>query len=240
VEHWSEKRKQQVMLVNFLQTDHGIAFDKLFAMKEYPHDVLPLYSEGYSLARYLIEQGGRQKFLQFVGDGMKSENWPAATKKYYGYSNLQALQDEWLGWVKQGSPTLVAQQSGGGLAADSRSASSSGNPVYRAQSDDREPPTSGAKNSLALDRRDTVLQTNTAQTNKAGSAVDDQGWGPVRDSGELASTAGKRSVYEQSSTGSQPREPEYLAQRDATSMAIASSTADGIAQGHQVLLQWTR
>src|ERR1700733_3279060 len=50
VEHAFEKNKQQVMLINFLRTDHGIAFDKLFALKEYPHDVLPLYSEGYSLA----------------------------------------------------------------------------------------------------------------------------------------------------------------------------------------------
>ena len=71
VEHSSERKKQQDMLISFLRTGHGIAFHDMFAMKEYPADVLPLYAQGYSLARFLIDQGGRQKFLDFVGDGMK-------------------------------------------------------------------------------------------------------------------------------------------------------------------------
>src|SRR5215831_15105373 len=132
VEHSSERNKQQVMLVNFLRTDHGIAFDKLFAMKEYPHDVLPLYSEGYSLARFLIDQGGRQEFLEFVGEGMKNENWPSVTKEIYGYTSLQDLQDQWLEWVKQGSPTMP-QRAVGALAANNRSRSGE-QPLYRAQS----------------------------------------------------------------------------------------------------------
>ena len=111
VEHSSERNKQQVMLVNFLRTNKGIAFDKLFAMKDYPPEVLPLYSEGYSLARFLIDQWGRKKFLEFVGEGMQSENWPATLKKQYGFQNLQSLQDAWLDWVKQGSPTLLARNS---------------------------------------------------------------------------------------------------------------------------------
>ena len=48
----------------------GIAFPQMFAMREYPADVLPLYSQGYSLARYLIERGGRHKYVSFVGDGL--------------------------------------------------------------------------------------------------------------------------------------------------------------------------
>src|SRR5262249_19849545 len=47
VEHASERAKQQHMLVGFLQTGRGIAFSKMFAMREYPHDVMPLYSQGY-------------------------------------------------------------------------------------------------------------------------------------------------------------------------------------------------
>ncbi|HTQ40646.1 MAG TPA: hypothetical protein VMJ32_16610 [Pirellulales bacterium] len=238
VEHWSERNKQQVMLVNFLRTDRGIAFDKLFAIKEYPHDVLPLYSEGYSLAQYLIEQGGRQKFLQFVGDGMKSENWPAATQKYYGYPNLQALQDEWLGWVKQGSPTLVAQQPNGGLAANGRPESSGGGPLYRAQSDDRDSLASGTNSAPIAGHHP------AASWSKNSDAVDDQGWGPVRDSSDVASTvdsaAGSRSVYERSSAPPSPKNPEYLAQRDVPSLASTGSTSNDAAQGHQVLLQWTR
>jgi hypothetical protein len=106
VEHTSERNKQQNLLITFLRTNKGIAFSNMFAMKEYPSEMLPLYAQGYSLARYLIEQGGRQKFLAFIGEGLKRENWTGATKSYYGYNNLAHLQNSWLDWVKQGSPVL--------------------------------------------------------------------------------------------------------------------------------------
>ena len=54
VEHHSERQKQQMFLIDFLHTGRGIAFNQMFAMKEYPQDVMPLYSQGYSLARYLV------------------------------------------------------------------------------------------------------------------------------------------------------------------------------------------
>src|SRR5690242_9101968 len=52
VEHDSERRKQQRALVHYLQTRRGIAFSQMFAMKEYPRDILPLYAQGHSLATY--------------------------------------------------------------------------------------------------------------------------------------------------------------------------------------------
>ena len=51
VEHISERNKQERLLIEFLTTDRGIAFNRMFAMKEYPQDILPLYSQGFSLAR---------------------------------------------------------------------------------------------------------------------------------------------------------------------------------------------
>ena len=104
VEHASERLKQEKMLVRFLRTGRGISFSQLFAMKEYPHDVMPLYAEGYSLARYLIGHGGKRKFVRFIGDGLEAENWTAATKKHYGYASLGTLQNSWLDWVRRGMP----------------------------------------------------------------------------------------------------------------------------------------
>ncbi len=104
VEHPSELAKQHRLLLDFLSTGRGIAFNKMFAMREYPRDILPLYSQGYSLVKFLIAQGGRRKFVRYVGDGMNSGNWTAATKRHYGYSNLSDLQQTWLSWVRQGSP----------------------------------------------------------------------------------------------------------------------------------------
>jgi hypothetical protein len=117
VEHPSEKDKQKRMLITFLKTGRGISFSEMFAMKEYPADVLPLYSQGYSLARYLIARGGKRKFLNFVGDGLADENWPRAVRKFYGHDNLLALQTTWLNWVKQGSPQVAPDRTPAVLAS---------------------------------------------------------------------------------------------------------------------------
>jgi hypothetical protein len=106
VEHSSERDKQTRMLIDFLHTNRGIAFSRMFAMREYPRDVMPLYSQGYSLARFLIAQGGKKKFLNYVADGMKDENWSRATKQHYNFDDLLSLQNGWLAWVKQGSPAI--------------------------------------------------------------------------------------------------------------------------------------
>lgn len=104
VEHVSERTKQQKMLIEFLHTGRGISFAQMFAMKEYPADVLPLYAQGHSLASYLIDRGGKRKFMTFLADGMKTEDWPRTIREHYGIANLGALQNQWVDWVAQGSP----------------------------------------------------------------------------------------------------------------------------------------
>ncbi|MFM7206508.1 MAG: hypothetical protein ACKO4T_07570 [Planctomycetaceae bacterium] len=108
VEHPVERSRQHRLLIEFLTTGRGIAFPEMFAMKEYPADVLPLYSQGYSLARYLIERGGRHKYVSFVADGLAGENWSAALTKHYGVSSVAQMQHVWLDWVKQGCPAPPA------------------------------------------------------------------------------------------------------------------------------------
>ncbi|MCE5302941.1 MAG: hypothetical protein LLF97_07515, partial [Planctomycetaceae bacterium] len=106
VEHCSELNKHRTMLRQFLTTGRGIAFDQMFAMTEYPSDIMPLYAQGYSLANFLIQTGGRRTFVDFLGDGLESEDWPSAVQRHYGIQNLAALQNTWLAWVRQGSPNL--------------------------------------------------------------------------------------------------------------------------------------
>jgi len=107
VEHPSEIAKQERMLIDFLKNGRGIPFGQMFAMKEYPRDVMPLYSQGHSLAQLLIESRGRKAFLDFLGDGMEDENWPRAIREHYGFSDLRVLQDSWLDWVRQGRPRIT-------------------------------------------------------------------------------------------------------------------------------------
>lgn len=108
VEHPVERARQHRLLIEFLTTGRGIAFPDMFAMREYPRDVLPLYSQGYSLARFLIERGGRHRYVTFVGDGLATENWPGALARHYGVGDLAQLQRVWLDWVKQGCPAPPA------------------------------------------------------------------------------------------------------------------------------------
>ena len=109
VEHDSEKSKQDKLLIRFLTGPkiRSIPFNQMFAMKQYPADILPLYSQGYSLARYLIQQGGKRKFVEYVGEGMRTNNWTSATRKFYGFNSLSDLQVTWVKWVGQGSPDLT-------------------------------------------------------------------------------------------------------------------------------------
>ncbi len=137
VEHYSEKAKQQTMLIDFLRTGRGIPFGNMFVMKEYPHDVMPLYSQGYSLANFLIGHGGRQKFLTYLADGMRDENWRRATQQHYGYTSLGVLQTTWLDWVRRGSPPLN-DKSGAAtqLAGGPRPSRNESDVIYRGQSAD--------------------------------------------------------------------------------------------------------
>ena len=106
VEHESERDKQEANLVHYLKSDRGISFNKMFAMTEYPRDMLPLYAQGYSVTRFLIARGGERKFVDYVGDGLTNRSWTKATQRHYGFSSLAELQIAWLDWVKQGSPPL--------------------------------------------------------------------------------------------------------------------------------------
>lgn len=160
VEHASERGKQQQMLITFLRTNRGIPFHSMFAMKEYPADVLPLYAQGHSLASYLISQGGRQKFLNFVAAGLQGEQWPSVTKQYYGYDNLADLQNSWLSWVKQGSPAIdgPTRNQNEQLAAATPRTRPEPNLIYRGQSSDTAD-------------ESTVAAPRPAPTNLAGNMV---------------------------------------------------------------------
>ncbi len=125
VEHRSEISKQENMLIEFLKTQRGIPFSHMFAMKEYPRDVLPLYSQGHSLSQYLIYQRGKREFMEFLAEGMQDENWPKAIQQRYGYPNLLALQNSWMDWIRQGRPPLQLAADVAQVAAVDASASPS-------------------------------------------------------------------------------------------------------------------
>ena len=155
MEHRSEISKQEKNLINYLHSGRGIPFSQMFAMKEYPRDVLPLYAQGHSLSEWLIEARGRKEFLAFLADGMKDENWPRAVHDHYGFDNLLTMQTAWNDWVRQGRPPLTPANSAiGQLASNTHSASNASGVaavpgVLRLQSPDPVTPVSSSAPSQA-------------------------------------------------------------------------------------------
>jgi hypothetical protein len=253
VEDISERSKQDRMLIQFLHTGRGIAFSQMFAMTDYPQDILPLYAQGYSLARFLIDQKGRRAFLAYVGDGMESGNWSATTYRHYGFKNLAVLQDSWLDWVKQGSPSQSPDLGRGTLASASK-AGPAGNMIVRAQSADRSPaPPSainggaGAQWSPLADRSATTPppapirngsvamaggSENLATTNAtaavvpASKSVYGEGVGMIRHSADFRSDSANGAAQPDSPPPSNP---------PASAPAASQPTRD-----RRVLLEWSR
>ncbi|MDP1560746.1 MAG: hypothetical protein Q8M16_05060 [Pirellulaceae bacterium] len=131
IEHSSEREKIHTLLLRYLspQQRQGIPFNRMFPMREYPSDMLPLYAQGYSVAKFLIAQGGHRQFVQLVERGLQRERqmpvtvaWDQAMRETYGYQDLSELQLDWLKWVGEGSQESAAvarmeQRSGVRLAS---------------------------------------------------------------------------------------------------------------------------
>ncbi len=107
-EHDSEKRRQVLTLKQVIDTRRRIPLASLLNIKDYPRDmqdVMTLYAEGYSLAELLVQEGGRARYLNFLGDAHK-QGWERAIQTHYGYRSVESLEQRWRDWVIAGSPEL--------------------------------------------------------------------------------------------------------------------------------------
>lgn len=107
VEHASEKKKHNDHLVQYLRTGRGISFNRMFSLKDYPRDILPLYAQGHSVVQFLIDQSGPRQFVSFLEDGMRSEDWEGAVRRTYLYETLGNLKEQWNQWIADGRPQVV-------------------------------------------------------------------------------------------------------------------------------------
>jgi hypothetical protein len=101
VESYAERMNYRTMLVEFLHTNRGIAFNDMVSMKNYPEDLTPFYSQSFSVCEYLILMGGHQRLIEFAREGYETNDWNAVLKKYYQCESLGVLQMEWVEWLRQ-------------------------------------------------------------------------------------------------------------------------------------------
>ncbi len=107
-EHESEQRRQELTLKQVWDTAHKIPLGSLLGMTEYPtemRDVMTLYAEGYSLANFLEQVGGKARFLAFIDDAERTD-WDAAIRKHYSLGGVSELDKKWASWVVAGSPPV--------------------------------------------------------------------------------------------------------------------------------------
>lgn len=94
-----ERTNYRLMLADFLHSRKGIAFNDMVAMKDYPTDLMPFYSQSFSVCEYLILIGGRRRLAEFAKEGARSNDWNAALRRYYEGRSLGDLQLEWVAWI---------------------------------------------------------------------------------------------------------------------------------------------
>ncbi len=119
----SERRRQQKLAEEVMPSKRRIPLRELLSITEYPKNmqhVLTLYAEGYLLAEFLVQKGGKSRFLAFMQDAHES-GWDASLRKHYEEESVEALESKWSQWVIAGSPSL--RRPNGELLADAKSPS---------------------------------------------------------------------------------------------------------------------
>ena len=136
IEHSSERRRQHMVLKQVWNTKRRMSLRKLMSIKEYPREmqsVLTLYAQGYSLADFLVQAGGRSRYLKFLNDAHRS-NWDTALRQNYDVNTVEELETRWTGWVVAGSPPINLPK--GQMLAATSTPKDPKAPVIRSQSPD--------------------------------------------------------------------------------------------------------
>ena len=74
-----ELRRHDDIVIDLLSRGGEIPLSRLFLVEEYPKDLMSFYGQGYSISRFLVEMGGRPRFLRFIRDALK-DGWDASTR----------------------------------------------------------------------------------------------------------------------------------------------------------------
>lgn len=114
-----ERRRHDQISLDLLARRGDLPLGKLFRVEDYPNDLMGFYGQGYSVSRFLVEMGGRPRFLQFVRDGLR-DGWDPAAKAHYGLADVRELDRAWRSWHKvvvsretAGDKLIVRAQSAG-------------------------------------------------------------------------------------------------------------------------------
>jgi hypothetical protein len=92
-----EKQRHDQIAAELLARKGDLALTRLFTIEDYPRDLMGFYGQGYSVSKFLVQIGGRPRFLQFVRDGQRL-GWDAAAKHHYKLADCRELDRAWRSW----------------------------------------------------------------------------------------------------------------------------------------------
>ncbi|MFM8930524.1 MAG: hypothetical protein ACKOS8_01440 [Gemmataceae bacterium] len=96
-----ERQRHDQMVREILNTpNRKMPLRRLFALTEYPDDVMVLYAQGFSVSEFLVQKANRQVFLGFLGTAMQY-GWDHALRTHYGFPSTESLEDAWLLSLRQ-------------------------------------------------------------------------------------------------------------------------------------------
>jgi hypothetical protein len=111
---------------DLLNEGRGVRLRVLFRMMDYPRDLMAVYTQGHSVARFLLARtpidGSASKpaaLIEFVrrgAAGNTAEGWDRAAKEVYGFDSVDALEQEWLDWLKTAESVLTPKAAGHSVA----------------------------------------------------------------------------------------------------------------------------
>ena len=107
----AERTRHDQLVRQILNSGRAIPLRRLFALKDYPSDVMTLYAQGFSVANFLIGSSSRPAFLAFVATGMR-QGWDNAVQSHYSFRNVEELEQAWLQHLRntrRPQPTLLAK-----------------------------------------------------------------------------------------------------------------------------------
>jgi hypothetical protein len=94
-----ERNRHDLLVRQILNSGRAIPLRRLFALKEYPSDVMALYAQGYSVTHFLVANSSKPAFLNFVAHGIQ-HGWDHACQTHYRYRNVEELEQAWLSHLR--------------------------------------------------------------------------------------------------------------------------------------------
>jgi RNA polymerase sigma factor (sigma-70 family) len=127
-----EHRRHDQLTARIIDERRAMPLRRLFALNDYPRDVMTLFAQGYSVTSFLVDKNDRRTFLAFVKMGM-SDGWDRAVRAY-NFRDVEALEDAWLAKLrrarskKDASPVSLSTGWPADTASDSEKSSGPAGP----------------------------------------------------------------------------------------------------------------